>query len=1125
MKKLFFLFFISIIAISYSQNEANIWYFGQNAGLDFSNGDPVALSDGQLSTVEGCSTFSDQNGNLLFYSDGITVYNKNHQVMQNGNNLGGNPSSSQSGLIVPSPGNPDIFYLFTVGTNAIGNTGFPTNAGFKYYTIDMTANGGLGKVNNGFVDLSGTLSDLWTEKVTAVQGDGCNSIWVISLVGNTFYSFLVDSNGVSTTPIISTIANTTDDVRGYLKISPDATKIVAANMTVETYLYDFDNVTGIVSNGNSLNLNGNYGYGIEFALNSKVLYISTGNFEVNSTEILYQFNLDLADFNAINLSRKLIKTYTNTRGALQLAPNGKIYWASDNSSLISVINDPENLGNLCNYSHLTVDLGGRLSTQGLPPFIQSLFLPNVDIINDGSGILIDQLNICEGNTYTLEPDISTFPPSTTYVWSVNGSDIIPAVTTSTLTVDGITYGTGNYKILIDFNDGVTCPFYGEAQIDYHPNPIIISPITIKQCDDDTDGFAFIDLTLTNESISVNSANETFSYYHSQADAESNNAPIDTTNFHTDSTGANPIWVRVENDYCHTVGQVDITISTSNTNFNRAIYKCDDFVDAANDDYDGIATFDLTQFEGDLLQEFPVAQQPNLNFNYYPNLNDAQLQTNAIVNPSSYRNLNTDTAAIPEQIFIRVNNNSNIDCAGMGTNLYINLIVEKLPIAHPANTLRACETTSNSAEGEFDTTNIPNLVLQGQTDVTLTYFEEDGTQIPTTTFINPAYLANSKTVSIRATNNHTNTTNNEACYDETTVELIVDDLPFANPVPKQTLCDDLPNQNDNLSVFDTSNIAFLILGEALASNMEIHYYYPDGSEILPTLPEFFTSGDQTIQVEVINIDNPTCIATTSIEFEIVSDNPEFEVPDQLLCTNLLPENPLQVTIENPLEIDYFYIWEDAFGNSIPTDTNDPINSTRTAIISKGGEYSVTATSTSMCTTTKTFMVLESSIPKIDTITIFDNLPNNRVSVVVSGDGDYEFALDNNPFVDSNELNGHIFYHVKEGLHVIKINDKNGCTPIIEREIVVIRFPKYISPNEDGVNDTFYILGGDDLFVLTTTIFDRYGKVITVLNQNEKWHGTYLGKVANPNDYWFIAKFTDRQGEIHERKGNFSLVVTK
>ena len=1089
--------------------------------MDFSNGDPVALTNGQLSTVEGCSTFSDQNGNLLFYSDGITVYNKNHQIMQNGNNLGGNPSSSQSGLIVPSPADATIFYLFTVGTNAVGSSGtYPQNAGFKYYTIDMTANAGLGKVNNGFVNLSGSLSSVWTEKVTAVQGDGCNSIWVISRVNNKFYSYLIDDNGVSLTPVISTVNNNVaNDVRGYLKVSPDATKIVCANMGLGTYLYDFDNVTGIVSNGNQLNLNNAYGYGIEFSLNSEVLYISTGNYTVDSTENLYQFNLNLGSFNAINSSRKLIKSYVNTRGALQLAPNGKIYWTSDNSLRISVINNPENLGLACNYSHLSVDLGGRRATQGLPPFIQSLFLPNVDIVNDGSGVLIDEIDLCDGDTYTLQPDIATFPNTTTYEWTKDELPLTPSVTTSDLTVDGVTYGTGNYKVLIDFNDGVACPFYGEAQVNYHLKPIIASPITMKQCDDDTDGQAFIDLTLLNENISTNALNETFLYYTSQADADNGDPTLaiqNPSNYLTFSTGAMPLWVRVQTDYCHTVGQVNIVISTTNTNFNSTLSKCDDFVENVSTDNDGTAVFDLTQIESSLLMQFPASQQPNLSFSYYHNITDAQLQTNAIPNPTTYRNETVNS----ERIYIRVNNISNIDCVGLGNDLYVDLQVEALPIAHTVTNIRACETNAGSQEAIFDTTAIPNQVLQGQTNVTLTYFEEDANnnlvQIPTNTFIDNAYLSSSKTIIVIITNNTTNDPNG-ACFDETTFDLIVDDLPVANPVFIQPLCDDSPDQTDGMSVFDTSAVQSTILGGQLPGNMEIHYYNQDGTEILPTLPQHFNTATQQVTAEVVNINNNSCTAITLLDFNIVDDAPVFNVPDQLLCTDILP-NPLEVNVEDALD-NYTYTWLDDNGNQIPVKNN----ASNIALITKGGEYSVTATSLSQCTTTINFTVVESSIPKIETVTIVDDSPNNSIAVLVSGIGDYEFALDNNPFSDGNKLHGNIFYNVDEGLHTIYVNDKNGCTPVVEKEVVVIRFPKYISPNQDGKHDDFYVYGGNAFQVSKVTIFDRYGKIITILKNNEKWNGTYNGKTAFETEYWFLAEFVDRQGKKYKRRGHFSLKI--
>ena len=88
--------------------------FWKEAGLDFNSGSPVALTNGQLNTTEGCTTISDKNGNLLFYTDGSVVYDKSHQVMPNGYGLLGHYSSTQSAIIVPKPNNPNLYYIFTV---------------------------------------------------------------------------------------------------------------------------------------------------------------------------------------------------------------------------------------------------------------------------------------------------------------------------------------------------------------------------------------------------------------------------------------------------------------------------------------------------------------------------------------------------------------------------------------------------------------------------------------------------------------------------------------------------------------------------------------------------------------------------------------------------------------------------------------------------------------------------------------------------------------------------------------------------------------------------------------------------------------------------------------------------
>ena len=113
MKKIFLLLILFLANLIYPQGEANNWYFGEYAGLSFNSGVATPLYDGQLDTGEGCATISSPTGQLLFYTDGSTVYDRNHQIMPNGTGLLGDTSSTQSAIIVPNPSNPNIYYIFT----------------------------------------------------------------------------------------------------------------------------------------------------------------------------------------------------------------------------------------------------------------------------------------------------------------------------------------------------------------------------------------------------------------------------------------------------------------------------------------------------------------------------------------------------------------------------------------------------------------------------------------------------------------------------------------------------------------------------------------------------------------------------------------------------------------------------------------------------------------------------------------------------------------------------------------------------------------------------------------------------------------------------------------------------
>ena len=104
MKYLTILVFLSISFFGFSQGEASHWYFGNGAGLIFDTSTNIVTATNAaaftIDTNEGCSSIADFNGNLLFYTDGRNVWDKNHQIMPSadynaGSGLLGDPSSKQ----------------------------------------------------------------------------------------------------------------------------------------------------------------------------------------------------------------------------------------------------------------------------------------------------------------------------------------------------------------------------------------------------------------------------------------------------------------------------------------------------------------------------------------------------------------------------------------------------------------------------------------------------------------------------------------------------------------------------------------------------------------------------------------------------------------------------------------------------------------------------------------------------------------------------------------------------------------------------------------------------------------------------------------------------------------------
>ncbi len=389
----------------YAQLQTQTWYFGFNAGITFSTNPPTALLNGALSTNEGCATLSDAAGNLIMYTDGMRVYNRLHQQMPNGFGLLGDPSSAQSGIIVPRPGQANKYYIFTVAAEGTPN-------GFRYSEVDMSLNGGLGDV------ISATKNTLLfapsVEKIAAVLHANAQSVWVLAhgIDNNRFYAYLVNSTGVNP-PVISNVGSVEGRPGwGCMAVSADGRRLATAMRNVGFEVLDFDNSTGVVSN--PLLLSSQVGcYGVAFSPDSKLLYacnIETGG--------IFQWNLMAGNSAAIISSRIQIGTGQgapgNYRGgAIQAGLDGKLYLPHCSQPFLSVINNPNVIGTGCNLQHNAVNLQGRNAVLGLPPFIQSFFAPpQICPFNP----LPDTIRLC-GNSLTLDAGAGY----TSYSWNTGAS--------------------------------------------------------------------------------------------------------------------------------------------------------------------------------------------------------------------------------------------------------------------------------------------------------------------------------------------------------------------------------------------------------------------------------------------------------------------------------------------------------------------------------------------------------------------------------------------------------------------------------------------------------------------------------------------------------------------------------
>ncbi|WP_300027091.1 T9SS type B sorting domain-containing protein [uncultured Maribacter sp.] len=1146
MKKLFSLFilFISVYTL-HAQKEAAIWYFGENAGLDFNGGAPVTLLDGALNTREGCATISDFNGNLLFYTDGITVWNRNHLPMPNGNGLLGDPSATQSAIIIPNPGDPNLYYIFTADKLKLEN-------GINYNVVDISLNGGLGDVIQKNIQLVTPAS----EKLTAVIHANGTDVWVLThdAFGDAYLAYLVTAAGVNPTPVISNLGiHLTnyfyeDDYHaiGYIKASPNGEKVAAAHAGLNVDVMDFDTATGVLTNAVAiLDATEEYKgfFGIEFSPNGRFLYTNSSNF----TE-LYQYDLEALDImnSVVSLNSTEI-----TFGALQLGIDGKIYITEYLRPTLSVIENPNEKGAASNLNYSSIDLGGRLGVLGLPPFITSYFFVNIEV--DGfclgnpttfeSSISANPVstlwNFGDGNTSNLENPSHTYAAAGDYTVSVTVttasetktetkdisifetpvatiiSDIETCIEQNTYTLDLTTLNTAILGTQNPSDFKVTY-FSSQIDADANSNPLALSydfPLgstavyarvsnssntacynttqfnVIAQqeptlgtvtdwtiCDDDLDGFYTFDLTEKNTEI-FNGQDETVfdvAYFASQADADANINPLPFN--YTNTLAVEEIFFRFQNSThtnCYKTDSFTIEVSPG------VVANTPNNLEVCDDNNDGFAAFLLSDTEAEIIG---TQSSTSLLVTYHTTMVDAENGTDALSNSF------TNTISYNQTIFVRVQNATDASCYAI-TNF--ELQVFDAPNTPSVTDWNVCYN-DNDGVAVFDLTekNAEILGSQNVTDFTVRYYENAVDANLAQNEINGLYQNTTNPQSIfYSIENNGNTT----CRVANSFDISVYNTPFAQAPTPIILCDD---NETGIQTIDLTQKDVEILGNQSVNDLKVTYFasQADAENNINRLDSSaYTNvlNQETIyaRVQPNNLDN--CYATTSFEITINSlPQPNLE-ERYVICPYSLA-----------LVIDGgdFESWSWQNSDGVELSTNRDFN------VSNLGTYQLTVSQTTngvRCENSQSFEVLSSGAPETMEVEVNGFSDQIDITINATGTGPFEYSVDGENYQASNE------FVVFPGEYTVFVRDLLECR-VISEDVIAIGYQRFFTPNGDGNNEFWNIIGGEMYPDSQVFIYDRYGKFLKQMNPNSKgWDGTINGISLLESDYWFKYIYSDNQ----------------
>ncbi|WP_196888526.1 gliding motility-associated C-terminal domain-containing protein [Aureivirga sp. CE67] len=804
---LFLLYFIFTVSV-FAQKESSIWFFGENAGLDFNTNPPTPIV-GEMETLEGCTSICTPEGDLLFYSDGIDVWNKNHESMfpidtPIEDKLGGENSSTSSGMVVPYPNDDTKYFIFTVHTD---DTDFEEiSTGLKYSTIDMTLNAGLGGVVESEKNIQ--LLNKCSEKLTATKTSDGTGFWLLTHYENKFYAYKVTSSGVNETPITSEVGpdielilapldNTTinyDDVavtnmRGYMKFNLQGTKLISAfysNNKIEDfpalsndynninppriaaeikkgllYLFDFDKETGIVSNPLSLLSDDDQGspYGVEFSPNGNYAYAQIDyytEFENNNGEavsfyselgVISQFDLNANDIPAskINIYEK---TYNDDLSlqTFERRSRGSLQIAIDGKIYHTTVTDSyKNLSfiefpNEPGLAANYIEEGLALNSSVKTRWGLPVFIQSI------FEPTIKAQFFCLGDEthfYIDNEDVDSV------VWNFGDPDSGTNNISTDLETTHIYSDTGTFTVTAEVGIGIQ-NFSVSIEVTILDSPILDDLPNLESCRNNEDVAVFDFSEVSDFILNSNEQITNIQYYTSLEDLENQENEIENIDNYTTSENQT-IYVFVENvSLCNSTGTFELIIIEND--FSPDIE--DLFVCKPLDD---LAKFDLEVVYNQILETFT---SETVIISFYETENDLENDENQIQI--------TDNYSIEENsktIYVKILKGEEQckDTTSFTLNVYAKIIL-------PKDNIEQCETSYQISE--FDLEAFKNSYLEevDNENIELTFYtsEEDLLNNLNPINLSEVYIneSNPEILYIKIFNSETN------CETKTTLELIV-----------------------------------------------------------------------------------------------------------------------------------------------------------------------------------------------------------------------------------------------------------------------------------------------------------------------------------------------------------------